>query len=106
MTFGSFCRSDPAAALRGLANGALPSATSCSLSAANVLDGEEHLAPDLEQRRCMSSPASRSRDGGDRADVGGDVLADPSVAAGGGAVSRPSSYTRSMASPSTFSSHR
>ena len=35
VTRGSFCRSDPAAALRGLANGALPSATSASFSAVN-----------------------------------------------------------------------
>ena len=33
MTRGSFCRSDPAAVLRGLANGGLPAATSDAFSA-------------------------------------------------------------------------
>jgi len=35
VTRGSFWRSDPAAELRGLANGAFPAATSDALSAAN-----------------------------------------------------------------------
>ena len=39
VTRGSFCRSDPAAELRGLANGALPAATSDSLSASNASTG-------------------------------------------------------------------
>ena len=40
VTRGSFCRSEPAAALRGLANGALPSATRDSLSAVNSATGK------------------------------------------------------------------
>lgn len=36
---GSFCRREPAAELRGLANGALPASTSCSLSFLNSSTG-------------------------------------------------------------------
>lgn len=40
VTLGSFWRSEPAAALRGLANGGLPSATSRSLSSRNFSIGK------------------------------------------------------------------
>ena len=36
---GSFCRSEPAAALRGLASGALPASIRASLNSAKALDG-------------------------------------------------------------------
>ena len=40
VTRGSFCRSEPAAALRGLANGALPASTSAALSSAKPATGK------------------------------------------------------------------
>ena len=81
VTRGSFCRSDPAAALRGLANGALPASTSRALSSRELLDREEHLAAHLEQPG-TSSPASSRGHGGDGAHVERDVLAGRAVAAG------------------------
>ena len=40
VTRGSFCRSEPAAALRGLANGALPASTSAALRSAKSSTGK------------------------------------------------------------------
>ena len=40
VTRGSFCRSDPAAVFRGLANGGLPAATSEAFSSANPSSGK------------------------------------------------------------------
>ena len=41
VTRGSFCRSDPAAEFRGLANGALPAATSEAFSSAKPSSGKK-----------------------------------------------------------------
>ncbi len=51
VTRGSFCRSDPAAALRGLANIGLPASVIATLSRSNASSGQEHLAAHLEQAR-------------------------------------------------------
>ena len=59
VTRGSFWRSEPAAALRGLANGALPASTRLALSSAKAADGEEDLAADLDPLGTVASPASR-----------------------------------------------
>ena len=48
VTRGSFCRSDPAAVLRGFANGALPAATSEAFSSSNLADREVDLAAHLQ----------------------------------------------------------
>ena len=81
---GSFCRRLPAAALRGLANGALPCSTSDALRSANAGDREVDLAAHLEQlgRVVAGQPLGDLADG---AHVGGDVLAGAPVAAGGAA---------------------
>ena len=55
---GFFCRSDPAALLRGLANGALPSATRRALSSAK------------SSRRKKTSPRTSSSEGTGRSGVG------------------------------------
>ena len=47
VTRGSFCRSEPAAVLRGLANGGLPASTSRSFSSCERRDREVDLAADL-----------------------------------------------------------
>ena len=57
VTRGSFWRSDPAAALRGLANGALPASTSRALSAANFSTGK-NTSPRTSSCDGTSSPAS------------------------------------------------
>ena len=49
VTRGSFWRSDPAAALRGLAKTGLPASVIDSLSRSNASLGQEHLAAHLEQ---------------------------------------------------------
>ena len=59
VTFGSFCRRDPAAAFRGLANGALPSATRCSFSAAKSSTAKK-TSPLTSNSAGTSSPARRS----------------------------------------------
>ena len=51
VTRGSFWRSEPAAALRGLANIGLPASAIDSLSRSNASTGQEHLAAHLDQRR-------------------------------------------------------
>ena len=50
VTRGSFWRSEPAAALRGLANTGLPASVIDSLSRSNASIGQEHLAAHLDQR--------------------------------------------------------
>ena len=63
VTAGFFCRSEPAALLRGLANGALPSSTRPALSVLEVGEPEEHLAAHLEhlgQREWSLGAVSRS----------------------------------------------
>ena len=59
VTRGSFCRSDPAAVLRGLANGALPASTSAALSSSNRATGK-NTSPRTSSTLGMSSPVSRS----------------------------------------------
>ena len=49
VTRGSFWRSEPAAALRGLANIGLPASTIDSLSRSKASTGQEHLAAHLDQ---------------------------------------------------------
>ena len=56
--FGSFCRSDPAAALRGLANSGLPASPSCSLSLWNPATGKK-TSPLTSNSSGMSDPDSR-----------------------------------------------
>ena len=84
VTRGSFCRSEPAAALRGLANGALPAATSEAFELGERLDREEDLAADLDQlgNGCVVGAGQHVRDALDGADVQRDVLAGAAVAAG------------------------
>ena len=67
VTRGSFCRSEPAAALRGLANGALPASTSEALSAAKPSTGKKtsprtsSSAGTSVARAAGSGPSSRVR---------------------------------------------
>ncbi len=105
VTRGSFCRNDPAAAFRGLANGALPSATRAAFSAANSSTAKK-TSPRTSSTSGRSAPVSRS---GITlivltfAVTSSPTRPSPRVAA---RISRPCSYTRSRASPSTLSSHR
>ena len=59
VTRGSFCRSDPAAALRGLANGALPASTSVALSASNAATGK-NTSPRTSSSSGTAAPDSRA----------------------------------------------
>ena len=82
VTVGSFWRSDPAAALRGLANGRCPAAVSSSFSARTPSPAS---TPRRAPRAPRADPSTSSLRGhaADRADVGGDVLAGDAVAARG-----------------------
>ena len=85
MTAGFFCRSDPAALLRGLANGGLALFDEAGVEVLEVGDPEEHLAAHLQHLRhreilCLGEPFGHVVDG---ARVERDVLADAPVAAGG-----------------------
>ena len=60
VTRGSFCRSEPAAALRGLANGLSPASDQPGVELLELLHGEEDLAADLHQRPGRPFPVSRS----------------------------------------------
>ena len=84
VTRGSFWRSEPAAALRGLANTGLPASVIDTLSRSNASVGQEHLAAHLDQLRHRVLVGARQpvRHGVDRLDVGRDVLAGAAVAAG------------------------
>ena len=63
VTRGSFCRSEPAAEFRGLANGALPAATSCAFSSSKPANGK-NTSPRISTSSGMSwPPSSRSRCG-------------------------------------------
>ena len=55
--FGSFWRSDPAAALRGLANSGLPAAPSCSFSSWNPATGKK-TSPRTSSSAGTSGPVS------------------------------------------------
>ena len=58
VTRGSFWRSEPAAALRGLANGALPASTRPALSSAKAATGKK-TSPRISTLSGWSDPASR-----------------------------------------------
>src|SRR6478609_9179398 len=58
VTFGSFCRSDPAAALRGLAKGLSPASTSRALSPSKASIGKK-TSPRISTSAGMSSPLRR-----------------------------------------------
>ena len=89
VTAGFFCRSDPAAALRGFANGALPASTRLSFSASKPATGK-NTSPRTSST-AGSVPRQAVRDAVEREDVGRDVLPHPPVAAGGrDGLSRPS----------------
>ena len=107
VTRGSFCRSEPAAALRGLANGLLPASTWDAFSSANAATGRNtspRISMQLRVRRRVAASTS-----GIVAIVrtlsvtSSPVRPSPRVAA---RTSRPFSYSSAMASPSIFSSHR
>ena len=55
---GSFCRSEPAAPLRGLANGGLPASSSRSFSSPNAATGR-NTSPRTSSVSGMSGPVSR-----------------------------------------------
>ena len=59
VTRGSFCRSEPAAELRGLANGGLPASVSRSFSSWNAATGR-NTSPRTSSSSGTSGPASRS----------------------------------------------
>ena len=84
VTRGSFCRSEPAAVLRGLANGALPASTSDALSSSKRATGK-NTSPRTSSTRGHVVAGQPVGDVVDRADVGRDVLAGAAVAAGGAA---------------------
>jgi hypothetical protein len=102
---GSFCRSDPAAELRGLANAALPASSSDSFSLPNASTGM-NTSPLTSRVAGCPEPFSRA---GMEVMVrmfgvtSSPVLPSPRVAA---LTSAPSRYTRSIARPSILSSHR
>ena len=105
VTLGSFCRREPAAELRGLANAALPASSSASLSFSNALTGR-NTSPRTSST--AGYPVPDSRCGIESivlmlAVTSSPVRPSPRVAARNSA---PSRYTRSIASPSIFSSHR
>ena len=62
VTRGSFCRSDPAAALRGLANGLFPAAVSSALRAAKPSIGK-NTSPRTSSRAGKGWESARSRSG-------------------------------------------
>ena len=86
VTRGSFCRSDPAAALRGLAKAGRPASVIDTLSRSKASHGQEHLAADLEQPGHREPVRGRQPvgHGVDRLDVGRDVLAGAAVTPGEG----------------------
>ena len=87
VTRGSFCRSEPAAALRGLANSGLPASAIEALSRSNASAGRKTSPRTSTQRghRELVGAGQAVRDRVDRLDVGRDVLAGAAVAAGQGA---------------------
>ena len=105
VTRGSFCRSDPAAELRGFANGALPASVSRSFSSWNAVTGR-NTSPLTSRVSGQPVPASRVGTAAIVLTFGvtsSPVTPSPRVAA---RTSRPPRYTRAIASPSIFSSHR
>ena len=56
---GSFCRSDPAAVLRGFANGALPASTSDAFRSSNAATGK-YTSPRTSRTDGQPEPARRA----------------------------------------------
>ena len=83
VTLGSFWRSEPAAALRGLANIGLPASAIDALSRSNASTGR-NTSPRTSISAAPGTPCSPQpvRDRVDRLDVGRDVLARAPVASG------------------------
>ena len=108
VTLGSFWRSDPAAELRGLAKGALPASTSEALSASKA-SADRKTSPrtsTVAGTGCSPSPRSRWGTPSMVRTLGvtsSPVRPSPRVSA---RTSRPPSYSRLIARPSTFSSQR
>ena len=84
MIAASIWRSEPAAALRGLAKTGVAGRRLPLVEREKVRLGHVDLAAHLADRRDVAA-LQRVRNVGDRADVGGDVLALGAVAARGGA---------------------
>ncbi len=103
--FGSFCRRDPAAALRGLANSGLPASPTCSLSSWNPATGKK-TSPRTSSSAGTSGPVSRDGTAPMVRMLG--VMSSPAVPSPRVAprTSAPFRYTRATASPSIFTSHR
>ena len=80
VTFGSFWRSEPAAALRGFANGPLLGLGELLVQRLERPDRQVHLAADLDHLGRIVDQQPR-RHAADRPHVRGDVLADAAVAA-------------------------
>ena len=107
VTRGSFCRSEPAAALRGLANTGLPASVIETLSRSNASVGRNTSPRTSTSAGTGSSSLPVSRCGTESivftlGVTSSPVRPSPRVSA---RTSRPSSYKRLMASPSTLSSH-
>ena len=85
VTRGSFCRSDPAAVLRGIGERRLAGGDQRGVELGETLQREEHLAADLDELRHVvrAVVAQPMRDRLDGPDIERDVLPDPAVAAGG-----------------------
>ncbi len=85
--FESFCRSDPAAELRGVGEGLQPGLDLASVELLERRHRHVHLAPNFEHRG-PPPPALGPREPlghrGDGGDIGGDVVPRDPVAAGGG----------------------
>ena len=105
VTRGSFCRSDPAAVLRGFTYSGLPASACRSFSSWNAATGR-YTSPRTSSTSGQPFPASRE---GAAAIVrmfgvtSSPVTPSPRVAA---RTRRPPRYTSATASPSIFSSHR
>ena len=84
VTLGSFWRSEPAAALRGLAKTGLPASVIASLSRSKASTGRNTSPRTSTQlgHRVLVGAGQAVGHRGDRPDVGGDVLAGAPVAAG------------------------
>ena len=104
VTFGSFCRSDPAAALRGLAKGFCSAASSPSLSCSKARTGR-YISPRISTIAGGSSSVRRfgtPTTVRTLAVMSSPVRPSPRVAA---RTSTPRSYVSAQATPSIFSSH-
>ncbi len=104
VTFGSFWRSEPAAALRGFAKARWSAAVSCSFRASNARTGR-YISPRTSITSggsSISSLAGTPRTVRTFAVMSSPMRPSPRVAAW---TSRPRSYVSAHATPSIFSSH-